>query len=211
MVDPEDTNKISPYKQSLTRRQLIKSAAVGAVGIGAFGLAGMTQAESKRGIVGKMAPPLSVPYWIDGNGETTNPFSVAEHRGKWIYLKCFQDWCPACHSVGFPNLQKLKAAFPDDSKIVAAVIQTTFEGHSVNNAEALRKNQLRYDLNLPFGHDPGDSSLPHNAPGRFPKTMVSYRTGGTPWVTIIDPNGMVVYDGFHIDIDQLISHLQEHA
>ena len=136
---------------------------------------------------------------------------MAEHWGKWIYLKCFQDWCPACHSVGFPNLQKLKAAFPDDSKIVAAVIQTTFEGHSVNNAEALRKNQLRYDLNLPFGHDPGDSSLPHNTPGRFPKTMVSYRTGGTPWITIVDPNGMVVYDGFHIDIDQLISHLQEHA
>jgi len=211
MTELAQSQKISHYSPPLTRRQLLKSAAVSAVGIGAIGLAGVTEAKSTRGIVGQIAPALNVSHWIDGHGETTSPFSVAEHRGKWVYLKCFQDWCPACHSVGFPNLQKLKAAFPDDSKIVAAVIQTTFEGHSVNNAKALRKNQLRYNLNLPFGHDAGDSSFPHTAPGRFPSTMVSYRTGGTPWVTIIDPSGVVVYDGFHIDIDKLISHLQEHA
>lgn len=211
MTDPTDILKNTPREKSLTRRQLLKSAAVGAIGVGALGLAGIVQAESPRGIRGRMAPELNVPYWIDGKGNSTTPFSVAEHRGKWVYLKCFQEWCPACHSVGFPNLQKLKAAFPDDSKIVAAVIQTTFEGHSINNADALHKNQLRYGLDLPFGHDPGDTDLPRTDPGHFPNTMVSYRTGGTPWVTLIDPNGVVAFDGFHIDIDQLISYLRENA
>jgi len=211
MTDPADILKNIPCEQSLTRRQFLKSAAVGAIGVGALGVVSVVQAESTRGIRGRMAPELNVPYWIDGKGNSTTPFSVAEHRGKWVYLKCFQEWCPACHSVGFPNLQKLKAAFPDDSKIVAAVIQTTFEGHSINNADALRKNQLRYGLDLPFGHDPGDTALPRTDPGHFPNTMVSYRTGGTPWVTLIDPNGVVAFDGFHIDIDQLISYLRESA
>jgi len=211
MTDSILCNSTFSIRQSLTRRQLLKSAALGAASIGTLGFTGVASAEAKRGITGQMAPPLDIAQWIDGNGNSTKAFNVAQHKGKWIYLKCFQHWCPACHSVGFPNLQKLKVAFPDNSKIVAAVIQTTFEGHSVNNFEALRKNQLRYNLDLPFGYDPGDANLPHNDPRRFPKTMVSYRTGGTPWVTIIDPSGKVVYDDFHIDIDKFISYLHEQA
>ena len=215
-------NKSSLVKSS-NRRQVLKSAAaaVGAVGLNPLAMIGAAQAESvaqpkpqpkpSRGIQGLVAPELDVSHWIDGDGNPTSAFSVAEHRGKWVYLKCFQEWCPACHSVGFPNLQKLKAAFPDDSKIVAAVIQTTFEGHAINNAEALRKNQLRYDLDLPFGHDPGNTELSHKDPGHYPSTMRSYRTGGTPWVTLIDPNGVVAFDGFHINIEQLISYLQENT
>ncbi|WP_415903330.1 TlpA family protein disulfide reductase [Neptuniibacter sp. QD29_5] len=205
--------KSSPIKKQLTRRQLLKSAALTTAGIGAFGLlAGPSAAtENTRGIRGRVAPELKVDHWIDGKGNKTHPFLISEHKGKWIYLKCFQEWCPACHSIGFPNLQKLKAAFPDDETIVAAVIQTTFEGYTINNADALRKNQLKYGLDLPFGHDPGDTDRPRTDPGYFPNTMVSYRTGGTPWVTLIDPNGVVAFDGFHIDIDQLISYLKENA
>jgi thiol-disulfide isomerase/thioredoxin len=211
--------KTSMLKKSSNRRQVLKSAAVavGAVGLSPLAMIGAAQAEPvpqpkpTRGIQGLVAPELDVSHWIDGDGNPTSAFSVAEHRGKWVYLKCFQEWCPACHSVGFPNLQKLKAAFPDDSKIVAAVIQTTFEGHAINNAEALRKNQLRYDLDLPFGHDPGNSELSHKDPDHYPSTMRSYRTGGTPWVTLIDPNGVVAFDGFHINIEQLISYLQENT
>ena len=222
LLNKSPLNKSSLAKSS-NRRQVLKSAAaaVGAVGLSPLAMIGAAQAEPvaqskpkpkpSRGIQGLVAPELDVSHWIDGDGNPTSAFSVAEHRGKWVYLKCFQEWCPACHSVGFPNLQKLKAAFPDDSKIVAAVIQTTFEGHAINNAEALRKNQLRYDLDLPFGHDPGNTELSHKDPGHYPSTMRSYRTGGTPWVTLIDPNGVVAFDGFHINIEQLISYLQENT
>jgi len=176
-----------------------------AAGASAFALALPAQsAGDEPSIQGTQAPELNVPRWIDAKGEDTSAFSVAAHRGKWVYLKCFQDWCPSCHSVGFPNLQKLKAAFPNDDKVAAAVIQTTFEGHSRNTFDALRKNQQRYELSLPFGHDPGDEGLPRDNPGHYPNTMLSYRTRGTPWVTLIDPNGTVVFSDFHVDMDRLI-------
>ncbi len=196
---------ISRYSK-VNRRGAMKAAIAG---IGTLGAIDQVSAASKeQGMSGTLAPELKVSHWIDGAGDVTKPFSVAANRGKWVYLKCFQEWCPACHSVGFPNLQKLKAAFPDDSKVAAAVIQTTFEGHSTNTVSALRKNQLRYDLDLPFGHDPGNNDLPRDNPGHYPNTMVSYQTRGTPWVTVIDPNGIVVFSDFHIDIDRLIPHLQ---
>lgn len=209
----DEKYKSALSSKHLTRRQLLKSAILSTAGLGALGLlSGQTQAtENARGIRGRLAPELNVNHWIDGKGNKAEPFSISKHKGKWVYLKCFQEWCPSCHSVGFPNLQKLKEAFPGDDKIVAAVIQTTFEGHSINNEKALRKNQLKYGLELPFGHDPGNPDLPRTDPGHFPNTMVTYRTGGTPWVTLIDPNGVVAFDGFHIDIDQLISYLKENT
>ena len=192
-------------KATISRRSALKAVA----GIGTLGLSlPAHSAERDQSIQGHLAPELDVSHWIDGDGERAEPFSVAAQRGKWVYLKCFQEWCPSCHSVGFPNLQKLKAAFPDDSKVAAAVIQTTFEGHSTNTADALRKNQLRYELALPFGHDPGNDNLPNSDPAHYPNTMRSYRTRGTPWVTLIDPNGIVVFSDFHIDMDRLIPHLQ---
>ena len=196
-------------KDSISRRDCLKAAVTGAATLGTLSLTGKISAQSSRGIRGQQAPELSVSHWIDGDGKKIKPFSVAAHRGKWVYLKCFQQWCPACHSVGFPNLQKLVEAFPKNDKVVAAVIQTTFEGHSFNTVDALRKNQLRYELSLPFGHDPGNLELPTSNPDRYPSTMRSYRTGGTPWVTLINPEGIVVFDDFHIHIENLIEHLKK--
>ncbi|MGB0866803.1 MAG: peroxiredoxin family protein [Granulosicoccaceae bacterium] len=192
-------------RTTISRRSALKAIA----GIGALGLSQHVHSvEGDQGMQGALAPELDVSHWIDGDGQQAKAFSVAAQRGKWVYLKCFQEWCPSCHSVGFPNLQKLKAAFPDDSKVAAAVIQTTFEGHSTNTVNALRKNQLRYELSLPFGHDPGNDDLPRSDPGHYPNTMRSYRTRGTPWVTLIDPNGIVVFSDFHIDVERLIPHLK---
>jgi thiol-disulfide isomerase/thioredoxin len=198
-------------KNTLSRRTFIQASMMGIAGLSSFSFSAPLLAQSTRGIKGVPAPELNVPEWIDGNGDPQTPFQINLHHGKWIYLKCFQEWCPACHSIGFPNLQKLVAAFPNNDIIVPAVIQTTFEGFNNNNKGALRKNQLRYDLNLPFGHDPGDIDLPKSEPKRYPKTMQSYRTGGTPWVVIIDPSGTVVFNDFHIDIDKLIAFLQVQA
>jgi len=189
-----------------SRRDFIKTTGLS---LASLSLPALSFAQAERGIKNQIAPELEVPQWINGKGESQAPFSIAANRGKWIYLKCFQQWCPACHSVGFPNLQKLVEAFPDDKLITKAVIQTTFEGFGSNTEDALRKNQLRYELDLPFGHDPGNSELARSNPERFPKTMVSYLTGGTPWVVLINPDGFVVFNDFHINIDGLIDHLNQ--
>ena len=196
---------------SLSRRSFIRLGALLAAATATMPLSILASTQKTRGIKGHKAPKLEVSHWIDGEGKSQKPFSLAAHKGKWVYLKCFQEWCPACHSIGFPNLQKLVAAFPNNDVIVPAVIQTTFEGFSTNTADALRKNQLRYDLNLPFGHDPGDVNAPHGSYNRYPKTMAAYRTGGTPWVILINPQGVVVFNDFHINIDNLINYLNKKA
>lgn len=158
-------------------------------------------ASSDYGITGQVAPELRVDYWIDGNGDTTT-FSLAGHEGKWIFLKCFQSWCPGCHSHGFPALKQMSAALADNPAVAFAGIQTVFEGYSTNTVDKVREIQLQYDLRLPMGHDPG-------APGGRPGTMTDYRTGGAPWMVLIDPERRVIFNDYGINADQAIAFLLE--
>lgn len=156
-----------------------------------------------------ITPELYVPHWIDGNGKETTPFTLAQHENKWIFLKCFQNWCPGCHSSGFPALRKIVKTFgTDHEKIAFAAIQTTFEGYYTNNKAALRPLQLRYETPIPFGHDAGNPSLPKTNPKHYPNTMRDFNTRGTPWIIIISPDRHIVFENFHIKIDLLIDHLK---
>ena len=161
----------------------------------------LTHANSERfGIRGQIAPELAAEFWIDRDGES-GQFSVLDSRGKWIYLKCFQDWCPGCHAHGFPALKKVADAFDGDDRVAVVGIQTAFEGFSVNTGEKVRKLQLQYDLPITMGHDAGDPEGDYR-----PHTMRHYRTGGTPWVVIIDPGGKVLFNDYHINADKLIEY-----
>ena len=124
-------------------------------------------------------------------GEYTN-------SGKWVFLKCFQSWCPGCHSAGFPALQKLVENLSDRGFGFAAV-QTVFEGGDINTPDKLLEMQERYTLKIPFGHDP--------AVGRHPTVMEDFRTAGTPWFILIDPKGEVIFNDFRLDADRLIDAL----
>ena len=73
-------------------------------------------------------------------------------------------------------------------------MQTVFEGFGSNSEDKLRKNQLKYDLKIPMAHAPGNPQT-HS----IPEIMRKYRSGGTPWTVIIDPNGKVVFNEFHLD------------
>ena len=82
-----------------------------------------------------------------------------------------------------------------------AVIQTVFEGADENTFETLRMNQLKYDLPLAFGHDEPPTGQV------LPTFMEDYRTRGTPWFTVIDEGGRIVFSDFHLDADTLIADL----
>ena len=183
----------------ISRRQFVQILPFGAVG--AVVPASLAYSNSERfGIRGQTAPELDAEFWIDRNGEPGH-FSILESRGKWIYLKCFQDWCPGCHAHGFPALKKVADAFSGDERVAIIGIQTVFEGFSVNTGDKVRKLQLQYDLPITMGHDAGDPNMDHR-----PHTMRRYRTGGTPWVIIIDPNGEVLFNDYHINADKLIEY-----
>ena len=196
--------------RTITRRDWLRGAAAGgtAAAISGLGLGTQTavaQLGPRYGIVGNKAPELEVGYWIDEHGKPSH-FSVAQARGKWIYLKCFQNWCPGCHAHGFPTLKQVADAFYGDDRVAVVGVQTVFEGFSTNTQAAVRELQLRYELPISMGHDPGDPQGDHR-----PSTMRDYRTGGTPWMIVIDPSGTVVYNSFGIDADKFIAHIKSQS
>jgi len=187
----------------LTRRDFLLSTSAGSLAIAAAGIPTIAQAQTTHGIEGKPAPEIKLDYWINPNGEPGH-FSVTQSRGKWVFLKCFQDWCPGCHSSGFPTLQAFAERFHQHPKVAIAAIQTVFEGFSSNTQSDVRKLQLRYELPIVMGHDPGDPDT-----HKRPKTMQAYRTGGTPWLVLINPQGVVVYNNFHVNTDKLIDYVAD--
>ncbi len=185
----------------ITRRNFLEKSLLG---FGALTLSNptITNASSSRyGIVGQAAPELEIDYWIDKDGKPTS-FNLADHKDKWVFLKCFQSWCPGCHSHGLPALKKISEALKDNPKVVFAGIQTVFEGFSTNTVDKVRETQLQYDLQIPMGHNPGSH-------GVSPSTMSSYRTGGTPWMILINPQHYVVYNEFNINADKAIQFLTD--
>ncbi len=183
------------------RRNVLKAGAASATAM----LLPATSFAAKHnyGIVGRVAPELEISDWIDGDGKSTS-FKLAEHRGKFVFMEFWQSWCPGCHAHGFPTLKKITDAFKDNKHFTAIAIQTTFEGHTVNTSDKMREIQKRYDLDIIFGHDAGDPKS-HG----HPKTMVDYRSGGTPWAVLISPEGKVLFNDFQINADGAIQLLGE--
>jgi len=202
MNDLNNTSTIAVAKPG-RRELLLKTAAGIAIGAGLGSTATRAQTSNgiRWGIEGHEAPEITLDYWIDADGNPGH-FSVLESRGKWVFLKCFQDWCPGCHSSGFPTLQAFSRRFHDHPKVAIAAIQTVFEGYQSNTLEDVRKLQLRYELPIVMGHDPGDPET-----DKRPVTMGAYFTGGTPWLILINPKGTVVFNNYHADSDKLIEYV----
>lgn len=148
------------------------------------------------------APELRVDRWIGADGEgLEGPLRLGDLGDGYKILFCFQHWCPGCHSRGFPTLQYLHDRLADTG-VGFAVIQTVFEGSEINDFDKLRVNQERYGLSIPFGHDvpsPGET---------YPTFMEDYRSAGTPWFTIIDPEGNIAFADFGLDAERFLKALE---
>ncbi|WP_432720598.1 peptide-methionine (R)-S-oxide reductase MsrB [Jeongeupia wiesaeckerbachi] len=152
------------------------------------------------GILGQAAPELGVRQWVDAAGQPLASYGLAEMPGAYKLLFCFQDACPGCHSHGFPSLIKLVEGLRGSRIVSFAAVQTAFEDFEANNYERMLAAQQRYALLIPFGHDAGEGR--HGAGSVL---MERFRNGGTPWFIVIDPDGNVVYNHFHIDADKTIA------
>jgi len=148
------------------------------------------------------APELRVGRWINGDGVETKPLRLADLGDGFKIIYCFQHWCAGCHSGGFPALIALQGALADKG-FGFAVIQTVFEGFEENTFDKLRVTQKRYGLAVPFGHDLPDEGAPVST------FMLDYRSGGTPWFTVIDPLGRILYADFHIDPARFLQALSQ--
>lgn len=147
------------------------------------------------------AKELRVDEWIGPGGDRLDaPLQLADLGAGYKVIFAFQHWCPGCHSRGFPTLRILHDALAGKG-VGFAAIQTVFEGAEVNTFDKLAVNQRQYGLKIPFGQDvPGEGA-------RYPSFMEDYRSGGTPWFTVIDPDGVVVFADFRLDASRLLAAL----
>jgi thiol-disulfide isomerase/thioredoxin len=147
----------------------------------------------KIGINHQQAPELRVPKWIGPTGAVMAPLTLADLGDGMKILFCFQDWCPGCHSRGFPTLRVLVDRLANKG-VGFAAIQTAFRSNAKKESgDQTAKNQALYRLEIPFGYDP----VPDGADQ--PTVMADYRTAGTPWFIVINPEGEVIYNDFRLN------------
>ena len=147
----------------------------------------------------QQAPELRVPYWIDASGEDLTSFSLSDLGTGFKIIFCFKASCPGCHARGFPTMQKIVENLSGKG-VGFAVIHTAFDDDPQNSQERVREMQLKYDLEIPFGHDPKKGS-------EYPTFMQDYRTRGTPFFIVINPENKIVFGDFNIDADKVIDAL----
>ena len=160
----------------------------------------------RYGIIGLPAPSWGVTDWYN-LPEGRKTLDVSDFEGKVVYLFGFQSWCPGCHSHGFPALKQVEKQFHNNDEVVFIAVQTVFEGFGRNTAEAGAEDVKKFALDIPYGYDAG-------LDGRHSTIMRRYRSGGTPWTVIIDPEGIVQFNGFRIQAKEataLIDRLLEQA
>jgi len=151
--------------------------------------------------IARKAPELRVGQWVDENGnKLEHPLKLSDFSGRFKIIYCFQHWCPGCHTLGFPSLKKLVDEFKENDNLAFLAVQTVFEGNHENTYAKILETQKKYDLKIPFGHDPGQGTS---------TIMTDYRTGGTPWFIFIDKEDNIVYTDFHINVDGVIKYLKE--
>lgn len=158
-----------------------------------------------HGIANQPAPELRLDTWL-ANVDSEKGLRLADIEEPIIYLYNFQSWCPGCHSHGFPTMKAVKDHFEStgrDHLVKFVAIQTVFEGHDTNTADAALDSVDRHDLSdIALGHDTGPP----------PTVMVDYQTGGTPWTVIIGPgpDRVVLDNGFQLDLVDIIEMIDEH-
>jgi methionine-R-sulfoxide reductase len=156
-----------------------------------------------EGITDDLAPELGVTRWVDPSGQPLASYGLADMPGAYKLVYCFQHACPGCHVSGFPTLARLVEAFRGSKLISFVAVQTVFEDFEHNTYEQMLADQRKYALPIVFGHDEGEGR--HGAGSVL---MQRFHNGGTPWFILIDPQGVVVFNGFRLDAERLITQLK---
>ena len=91
------------------------------------------------GIQGKIAPELKVDSWANLQKKSTK-FRLKDHKGKVVFLYCFQAHCSGCRASGFPRMKRLYAKYREDKQIQFVAIQTTFGSDTFDQAKKQATN-----------------------------------------------------------------------
>jgi len=99
-------------------------------------------------------------------------------------------------------MQKMEKQFEKDDNVKFLYIQTVFEGEKANTFENGVKDIKKFKIKGPFGQD------------NTKKTKVQFRSRGTPWTIVINPEGKVAFSDFMYpgkNIDEIAKALGENV
>ena len=137
----------------------------------------------------ELAPEWQVSEWLNSG----KPLTLEDFRGRPLAALAFQMLCPGCVRDALPQLQRLRAAFPEEQLAVVG-IHTVFEHHEAQGrrevlAAFLHENRIRFPVAIDAAGDDG-----------VPLTFRAYGMQGTPTLLLIDREGRLRNQAFgHIE------------
>ncbi len=138
------------------------------------------------GMVYKPLPEPRVAGW-HGLPEGQSTFSFSEYRGKVVALMLFQVACPYSHQDGLPLMKRLHDRYGNDSDVKCVAIQSFFEPDDRNTLANAAMMFADHDLPIPVGQDqPEGNALP---------ILKRLKALGTPWIILVDREGIVQHNG----------------
>jgi RNA polymerase sigma factor (sigma-70 family) len=128
--------------------------------------------------LGSPAPPLQVAGWTDGQSH-----SLADYRGKVVFLDFWGIWCSACVN-GMPNLERFKQKYEPRGVFFLSIHTPGEELDKIRRFLHVKRSSLVSALDANRG--PNDNSDDGVTAGR-------YGVKAYPTVVIIDRDGKIVY------------------
>lgn len=131
--------------------------------------------------------PQPTPEWTVSRWFNASPgLSLADLRGRVVFLHAFQMLCPGCVQHAIPQSQKVTSAFANTDLAVIG-LHTVFEHHAVMGPDALsvylKENRIAYPVAVDAYEDNDCARHP------LPLTMQAYAMQGTPTLILIDRQG----------------------
>jgi hypothetical protein len=138
----------------------------------------------------------AAPEWIVGEWIHSPALTLAGLRGHVVVVHAFQMLCPACVQHGWPQAQRVRAAFSTDDVAVIG-LHTVFEHHAAMAPTALRAFLHEYRIGVPVGVDAASD----DARDPIPQTMRAWGLQGTPSLLLFDRRGRLRRHGFGVEDD----------
>lgn len=134
-------------------------------------------------------PPFVVDEWLNSD----HPLTLADFRGRVLYVLAFQLLCPGCVQEAIPQARKI-ADFFDPKDVAVIGLHTVFEHHEAQGrrdvlAAFLHENRIKF----PVGMDAAGSN-------GTPQSFRAYAMRGTPTMLLFDRQGRLAMQHFgHAD------------
>jgi hypothetical protein len=149
-------------------------------------------------VVGQTAADWHVSEWLRSNGQPV--LDVADLRGKLVALFCFDPECRGSQTHGLPALRSIGEHYFGDPDVVVVGLYVP-----TTRRRTKRSDLLDLAAQLPLRTLIGQCG----AGGEDPRILDDYQICGTPWLVLIDRDGIVQFSNYVVQSDEIVRRVEE--